>query len=128
EKASAERFAREAQLLAQLSHPGIVGYVSHGTHEGKSFLVMEWANGETLNRVLEREGLNVEQSVTLIIEVAQALQELHRHGLVHRDIKPSNLIFPEGQPKGVKILDFGLARQARELTGPTRTGLMVGSP
>nr|UXE45693.1 serine/threonine-protein kinase PknD [uncultured bacterium] len=128
EDASAERFAREAQVLAQLSHPGIVGYVSHGSHEGKHYLVMEWVSGETLNRVLDREGLNLEQSVTLCIEVAQALQELHKHGLVHRDIKPSNLIFPEGRPHGVKVLDFGLARRARELTGPTRTGLMVGSP
>jgi serine/threonine protein kinase len=128
EEASAERFAREANLLSQLSHPGIVGYVAHGMHQEKHYLVMEWVKGETLNRLLLREGLTVEETLIIARAVSQALEELHRHGLVHRDIKPSNLILPENSLERVKLLDFGLARRANELDGPTRTGLMVGSP
>src|SRR5690349_6336797 len=58
EKVSLERFARVAQLLAGLSHPGIVGYVAHGSWEGEQYLVMEWVNGHTLNRRLEHQGLD----------------------------------------------------------------------
>jgi hypothetical protein len=128
EELSAERFAREASVLSGVSHPGIVGYVSHGTFEGHHYLVMEWIDGETLNRVLDAQGLNIADTLALAVSVGQALQQLHLRGVVHRDIKPANLMFPGGALASVKVLDLGLARKGKDASALTRTGLMVGSP
>jgi serine/threonine protein kinase len=128
EELSAERFAREASVLSAVSHPGIVGYVSHGTFEGHHYLVMEWIEGETLTRVLDSPGLNIADTLALAVSVGQALQELHARGVVHRDIKPANLMFPGGALASVKVLDLGLARKGKDASALTRTGLMVGSP
>lgn len=127
--ADAERFAREAALLAQVSHPGIVRYLAHGiTPEDRQYLVMEWIDGETLRDRLSRQGLTIHESVLMARRVAEALDEMHRRGIIHRDVKPSNLIFPEGVVDRVKLLDFGIARRSDDLIGLTRTGVMVGSP
>jgi serine/threonine protein kinase len=128
ESSAVERFEREATLLARVSHPGIVKYLDHGTTtDGKRYLVMEWINGETLARRLEREGLTIRQSVDLIRSVAEALHEVHRFGIVHRDLTPRNLMFHAAEREQIKIVDFGIARQQR-VAGPTRTGIAVGSP
>jgi serine/threonine protein kinase len=123
------RFQRESALLAELSHPGIVRYVSHGVDatSGLHYLVMEWVDGETLLDRLERVGLSPAETVQMARHVATALQEAHRHGVVHRDIKPSNLMFPQGDIDRVKLLDFGIARRATEMTDLTQTGVMVGT-
>ena len=127
--ADAERFAREAALLAQVSHPGIVRYLAHGTTaERRQYLVMEWIDGETLRDRISRQGLTIHESVLVARRVAEALDEMHRRGIIHRDVKPSNLIFPEGAVDRVKLLDFGIARRSDDLIGLTRTGVMVGSP
>ena len=89
----AERFAREVNVLAALSHPGIVRYVSHGvTPSGKLFLAMEWVDGETLKTRLERGPLTLGESVTLATRVAEALGAAHARGIVHRDLKPGNVM------------------------------------
>src|SRR5262244_73662 len=124
----AERFSREASLLAQVSHPGIVRYLAHGQVRQGQFLAMEWIDGETLKDRLVREGLTIVESVQLAKQVALALGEMHARGIIHRDIKPSNLMFIHGEPGRVKILDFGIARRSDDLLGLTRTGFMVGSP
>src|SRR5499433_4292512 len=124
----AERFAREASLLAQVSHPGIVRYLAHGQVRQGQFLAMEWIDGETLKDRLVREGLTIVESVQLAKQVALALGEMHARGIIHRDIKPSNLMFVRAEPGRVKILDFGIARRSDDLVGLTRTGFMVGSP
>jgi eukaryotic-like serine/threonine-protein kinase len=122
------RFSREVQLLAELSHPGIVRYIAHGTTpSGAPFLVMEWLDGEDLRHRLEREPLTVGESVALATRVAEALGTAHARGIVHRDLKPSNLFLPDGRTDQVKILDFGIAHQT-ERTRLTRSGMMIGTP
>ena len=122
------RFAREVELLSELSHPGIVRYISHGeTPSGALFLVMEWLDGEDLKGRLERAPLTVSEAVTLATRVAEALGAAHARGIVHRDLKPSNLFLPGGRIEQVKVLDFGIAhREGR--TPLTQTGTMIGTP
>jgi serine/threonine protein kinase/tetratricopeptide (TPR) repeat protein len=124
----AGRFARESKVLAELSHPGVVRYISHGvTSTGELFLAMEWVDGEVLKSRLERGPLTPNEAVILTTRVAEALSAAHAHGIVHRDLKPSNLIFPDGRIDQVKILDFGLAqRGGRSLL--TQSGAIIGTP
>src|SRR5262245_16457075 len=123
------RFMREAALLSDLRHPGIVQYVADGTTEaGEPYLVMEWLEGEDLSHRLERGGaLDIHDALTLISQVAGALAVAHERGIIHRDIKPSNLFLLGGHIDRVKVLDFGIAR----LTGATaltRVDTMIGTP
>ncbi|HEX3483387.1 MAG TPA: serine/threonine-protein kinase, partial [Kofleriaceae bacterium] len=123
----AERFAREVTVLAALSHPGIVRYISHGvTSSGKLFLAMKWVDGETLRTRLERGPLTLGESVTLATRVAEALSVAHARGVVHRDLKPSNLILPGGRADLVKVLDFGIAQREGK-TQLTQTGMLLGT-
>lgn len=88
--AEAERFLREAKLLSELRHPGIVSYIAHGlTDDGRPFLAMEWLEGEDLGQRLRRELLTVSESLAVIRQVAEALAVAHERGIVHRDLKPS---------------------------------------
>jgi tetratricopeptide (TPR) repeat protein len=122
------RFAREALLLCELAHPGIVRYVAHGyTPQDAPFLAMEWLEGESLSRRLARGGLTIAETVQLGQRVAEALDFAHRRGVVHRDLKPSNLFLPGADIRRAKLLDFGIARFAagRQLT---ITGAMLGTP
>ncbi len=122
------RFVREVELLSELSHPGIVRYVSHGeTPSGGMFLVMEWLDGEDLRSRLERTPLTVGEAITLATRVAEALGAAHARGIVHRDLKPSNLFLSGGRIDQVKVLDFGIA-QREGRTQLTRTGTMIGTP
>ena len=125
----AERFTREAQMLAELRHPGIVRYVAHGqSPEGFLFLAMEWLEGEDLRDRLTRGPLPVRACVTLLQRIADALAVAHRHGIVHRDLKPANLFLPGGAVEQVKILDFGVARRQVATQALTGTGMVVGTP
>jgi tetratricopeptide (TPR) repeat protein len=128
----AERFAREARILAQLSHPGIVRYISHGTtFHGEMYLVMEWLEGEDLAQRLQRAPLTVEESLALVTRVADALAAAHSAGVIHRDLKPSNLFLADGDIARVKLLDFGVARISGGMHGvreQTLTAGRVGTP
>jgi hypothetical protein len=127
--ADAARFAREGRLLAQIEHPGVVRHVERGTTEaGDAYLAMEWLDGEDLRDRLARAGLTMAESVTLGRRVAEALAAVHAQGLVHRDIKPGNLFLPGRLVEAVKIIDFGLARAEEGSVGPTRSGIVVGTP
>jgi len=124
----AARFAREVELLAELTHPGIVRYIAHGdTPDGSQFLVMEWLEGEDLGARLARAPLTVGEAVKLATRVAEALGEAHARGIVHRDLKPSNLFLPGGRIDQVKVLDFGIA-QREGRTHLTKTGTLIGTP
>jgi len=126
--AQSARFEREAQALAALSHPGIVGYVAHGrTAGGESYLAMDQLAGVTLAQRLTEGTLGVQQAARLGHDVAQALAAAHGQGLVHRDIKPSNIFLQEGDPTRVKLLDFGLAR-AEDAAPLTHAGSLLGTP
>ncbi|WP_437995495.1 protein kinase [Sorangium sp. So ce185] len=124
----AARFAREALILAQLAHPRVVRYVSHGASaDGTPYLVMEWLEGEDLAARLARGRLEVEESVALAASVADTLAFAHGRGVVHRDLKPGNLFLVAGRLDDVKVLDFGIARADRS-TGITRPGWLIGTP
>jgi hypothetical protein len=124
----AERLWREAQVLADLRHPGIAAYVAHGrTVEGRNFLAMEWLEGEDLARRLGRQRLTLAECLALVRAVADALATVHRRGFVHRDVKPSNLLLREGRPERVVLLDFGIARGLGRGEA-TRTDELLGTP
>jgi eukaryotic-like serine/threonine-protein kinase len=122
------RFMREAEVLAELSHPGIVRYVAHGTAaSGEPYMTMEWLAGEDLGERLQRAPLTVEETVTLVARAAEALAAVHARGVVHRDLKPSNLFLVERDVAQVKLLDFGIAWLPSR-TRMTQTGSFIGTP
>jgi beta-lactam-binding protein with PASTA domain/tRNA A-37 threonylcarbamoyl transferase component Bud32 len=119
------RFEREAQAVAQLSHPRMVQIFDHGRDGDVHFIVMEYIDGEDLKTHLRRLGPLDEARVREIgAAVCDVLEYAHRAGIVHRDIKPQNILLtPDGD---VKVTDFGIAR-ALAATGITETGTVLGS-
>ena len=103
------RFEREAKLLAQLSHSNIAGIYGLEDADGVRFIAMECVEGETLAERLAASGrLDVDDSLEIARQIAEALEAAHESGIVHRDLKPANVIAsPDGK---VKVLDFGLAK------------------
>ncbi len=126
--ADVPRFVREARVLAELRHPGIVRYIAHGTTlAGELYLAMEWLDGEDLAQRLERAPLSLAESVRVATSVADTLAVLHGRGIVHRDIKPENLFLVGGDITRVKLLDLGLVRQGRTQRA-TQEGVLLGTP
>ncbi|WP_437295711.1 serine/threonine-protein kinase [Sorangium sp. So ce426] len=122
------RFAREAELLARLAHPGIVRYVAYSAaRESTPFLVMEWLEGEDLSRLLSRRRLSVAETVELGARVAAALGAAHALGIVHRDLKPANIFLVGGRIEEPRLLDFGVARLP-DMAPITGAGVLVGTP
>ena len=125
----ADRFAREARLLSELRHPGIVRFVGSGaTDRGDGFIVMEWLVGESLSARLKRGALPPAEIVALGARVADALRVAHERGIVHRDLKPQNLFLERGALERIKVLDFGIARILDPGQKLTMTGAMLGTP
>jgi len=121
-----ERFRREAQAAANLSHPNIVPVFDWGEDDGSFFIVMEYVEGRPLSAVLrDPQRMPPRQIATIGAGVAAALAFAHRHGVVHRDVKPGNvLITPEGD---VKVTDFGIARAMNTEESLTQTGAVMGT-
>jgi eukaryotic-like serine/threonine-protein kinase len=122
-----ERFQREARAAARLSHPNIVAVYDVGVDEatGSPFIVMEYVPGVTLATLLrENPALPVGQAVEIADQVAAALEEAHRHGIVHRDVKPGN-VFLDARGR-VKVGDFGIARM--DGSDLTQAGVLLGTP
>lgn len=125
------RFEREAQLVARISHPGVVTLVDSGElPDGSRFLVMELLEGFDLGRIVEARGPGTPAQVAEVLRQAgAALQAAHLLGVLHRDLKPSNLFLqPRRDGFGVKVVDFGLAKAMGEKSKATQTGFVVGSP
>jgi serine/threonine-protein kinase len=134
------RFQREARLAASLNHRNIATVYDFGeTEDGRPFLVMELVQGRKLSERLRDGDLALERRLEIIADIAGALGEAHRRGVIHRDIKPSNILINEHGE--VKILDFGLAKQSKKAPpeeidlfaptmsdSPTRAGLVLGTP
>ncbi len=120
-----QRFRREAQAAGQLTHPGIVAvYDLIETDAGEQAIVMEFVEGTTLEHEMTGERLPVERVAEIVIQVSEALDFAHSHGIIHRDIKPANiLIAKDGR---AKISDFGIAKLADSKL--TRTGIILGTP
>ena len=123
------RLSREASVLADLDHPGIVRYVGHGTtDDGELFMAIQWLSGIDLHDRLEKGPITAIESVTMARRVAEALGAAHARGVVHRDVKPANLFLPDGEVDRVKLLDFGIARVEWEETRITNMGAPLGTP
>ena len=121
-----ERFRREAQAAANLSHPNIVPVFDWGEDDGSYFIVMEYVEGRPLSAVLrDPQPMPPRQIATIGAGVAAALAFAHRHGVIHRDVKPGNvLITPDGD---VKVTDFGIARAVNTEESLTQTGAVMGT-
>ena len=129
------RFLREARAVSALNHPNIAAVYDYGeTPDGAPFIVMELVTGQTLGDLLLDHGLTLARAVEVIEQVAEALSEAHRRGIVHRDVKPSNVIINDRGE--VKVLDFGLAKQIPGGEGngqtpslaATRSDVIIGTP
>jgi beta-lactam-binding protein with PASTA domain/tRNA A-37 threonylcarbamoyl transferase component Bud32 len=126
DRAFVERFRREAQNAAKLSHPNIVPVFDWGEDTGSYFIVMEFIDGRALSAVLREAGpLDPNRAADIASQVAAGLASAHRHGVVHRDMKPGNvLITDDGQ---VKVTDFGIARAINTEESLNQTGAVMGT-
>lgn len=117
---SRERFQREARIISRLTHPHICSLYDVGEQDGAPFLVMEYLEGQTLADRLDDGAIPLAQALKYGVEICDALDEAHRHGVTHRDVKPGNVLLTRD---GVKLLDFGLAklRQAEADDGAQET-------
>ncbi len=138
DKERLERFQREAQVLASLNHPNIASIYGVEESEGTHCLVLELVGGVTLSERIARSPIPVDEAREIALQIAEALEEAHAHGIVHRDLTPENIkLTPDGK---VKVLDFGLAKTfAEDPTGAedsnspmlarevTRAGALLGT-
>jgi serine/threonine protein kinase/tetratricopeptide (TPR) repeat protein len=138
DEAAKERFRREARAAGRLQHTNAVAVTDFGeTHDGVVYIVMELLEGKPLREVLAHEApLDPARAVSLMLQVAAAVESAHEAGIIHRDLKPGNIFLVQrpSVPYVVKVLDFGIAKLAPEggdasphdtLTG---TGVMIGTP
>ena len=118
-----QRFDQEAKAISSLNHPHICALYDVGHQDGTDFLVMEYLDGETLAKLLEKGQLPLAQVLKCGAEIADALDKAHRQGIIHRDLKPGNIMITKS---GAKLLDFGLAKAAMSLaTGATLTAAVT---
>jgi len=118
-----QRFEQEAKAVSSLNHPHICALYDVGHQDGTDFLVMEYLEGETLAKQLEKGPLPLAQVLKYGVEIADALDKAHRQSIVHRDLKPGNIMITKS---GAKLLDFGLAKAAVPLaTGATLTAAVT---
>ncbi len=121
-----ERFRREAGMALALQSPNVVQVIAIGEQDGTWFIVMEYVEGKTLQRVLrERGALPVTEALEITNQILNALEAAFYQGIVHRDIKPQNIML--ASDGNVKVMDFGIARAAGSMT-LTQTGFFIGTP
>lgn len=124
-----ERFLREAKAAMSIEHPNVVKILAVGEREdGAPYIVMEALVGESLRSYLRRDGaMPTDLALTVMRQAAAGLAAAHKVGVFHRDVKPDNLFLlgPPGEPFGLKILDFGLAKIGWR--PPSRPGLAIGT-
>ena len=120
-----QRFAREANAAATLSHRNIVEIYDVGEDEGKYYIVMEYVPGTTLKDLIHKRGaLHIEEAIDIMTQLTQGIKEAHRNGIIHRDIKPQNILITDS---GVlKIADFGIA-MIQSLSQVTESTTIMGS-
>jgi serine/threonine protein kinase len=122
-----ERFRREEEIGQELDHPGIVKTYD-GEERSRRYMVIEWVDGKLLRAILNKEGkLPVERAVKLTLAICDALDTMHKHGVVHRDLKPENVMVLDDDR--IKLIDFGIAmkEEARRITHASVTPAL-GTP
>jgi serine/threonine-protein kinase len=130
------RFRREAATIASLEHPNLIRLYDYGEENGRFISVMEYVSGGSVASLLSRERVDPAKVEALAWQIAYALEEAHRRGVVHRDLKPENVLLAPAQegaavPWVVKVVDFGIARRPPATPGEkplTMTGAMLGTP
>jgi serine/threonine protein kinase/predicted negative regulator of RcsB-dependent stress response len=120
------RFQREARVVAKLEHPNIIPVYDFAEHEGKTYLVMKYVEGETLKARLLRKPLSPEEGIRVIETVGEALSFAHKQDILHRDVKPSNVMI--GDDGQIYLTDFGLARIASAGESTLSSDMMIGTP
>ena len=121
-----QRFQRESRTLAQLRHPSIVTVYSAGEVRGRSYLEMEFVDGNSLQHVIADGPVSPHEAARIVEQVAEGVQEAHAQNILHRDLKPSNILIDvDGHPR---VTDFGLAKVMGERDDLTVTGQIVGTP
>ena len=121
-----ERFRREAQSAANLSHPNIVSVYDWGEEDDTYYIVMEYIDGRPLSALIRAQGpLLADRAATIGADVAAALAFAHRNGVIHRDVKPGNVLLDVNE--SVKVTDFGIARAANTQENLTQTGAVMGT-
>ena len=120
-----ERFQREAHSVARLLHPNILQVYDFGVEDGYNFIVMRYVeNSRTLHQAIE-EGATLDELLDYILQVADALNYAHQHGVIHRDVKPSNILI---DGRWALLSDFGLVKMAGSGSYLTSTGVSIGTP
>lgn len=120
------RFYTEARLLSELDHPAIVRLYDFVIEEGVPYLIMEYVQGTPLDKYIAQKGtLSLEETLTILRPIWNALAYIHEKGIIHRDIKPANImVLPQG---GAKLIDFGIAKALDMDLHLTKTGTQVGT-
>jgi len=120
------RFIKEAQTISRLHHPNIVRILGTGRADGRHYMVMEFLPESLKARLRQRKQIGLQESLTIINQIASALFYAHGKGFIHRDVKPDNIMFrADGTPV---ILDFGIARVLEATSQITRSGTSLGTP
>jgi len=123
-RGAAERFKREGQILGQLRHPHIAELIDAGlTPKGEPYLVLEYVQGEQIDRYCDDHGLGVDARIQLFLHVLAAVAEAHANLVVHRDIKPANVLVNSNGD--VKLLDFGIAKLLADDTHPASATVLT---
>jgi serine/threonine protein kinase, bacterial len=124
-----ERFLREADLTASLSHPNILGVHDRGEYDGQLWISMDYVAGTDASKLLREQhpgGLPAGEALEIITAVASALDYAHQQGLLHRDVKPANILL-DSQAQRIFLADFGIARLIDDPSGLTATNMAVGT-
>lgn len=124
-----ERFLREAELAASLSHPHILGIHDRGEYEGQFWISMDYVAGTDAGRLVRDHypgGMPVAEALAIITGVGSALDYAHQRGLLHRDVKPANILLDSGSQR-IFLADFGIARRIDDISGLTATNMAVGT-
>ena len=126
-----ERFVRESRIAASLDHPNALPIHDAGEADGVPYIAMRFVDGPNLGQLLRRSELPVEHAVSIVAQVAGALDAAHERGLIHRDVKPANILidryFGADAAPHVYLADFGVAKHTLSRSGLTSTGEFVGT-